>query len=79
MQEGGANATEGEVVYALKGKAPTTPNLDAYYVGNDGQALSDRTYSKRVNRVRELGCGSATSSASAKAIKILKEMGVYTA
>lgn len=76
MQEGGANATGGEINFALDGKPPSVPNLDSYCVGSAGQSLSDRAYKKRIDRVREIGRGGATSPASMKAISILRDMGI---
>jgi hypothetical protein len=57
VQEGGAIATEAELVYALSGKIPSLPSLEGYYVGPDGKRLSNRTYQKRIDRINELGKG----------------------
>jgi len=75
-KEGSANATSGEIYYAVDGDPPEVPNLDLYYVGSWAQSLSDRLYKKRIDRAKELGRGSSTSPASSKAIAILREMGI---
>jgi hypothetical protein len=74
IQEGNAIATEAEVEYVLSGKIPAWPNLEDYYVGSEGQKLSNRTYQKRIDRIKELGKGGTTSPASMRALQILRSM-----
>jgi hypothetical protein len=74
IQEGNAIATEAEVEYVLSGKIPSLPNLEDYYVGSEGQKLSNRTYQKRIDRIKELGKGGTTTPASMRALQILRSM-----
>jgi hypothetical protein len=76
IQEGDAIATEAELEYALSGKIPFLPSLEGYYVGPAGQKLSDQTYQKRIDRIKELGKGASTSAVSMRALKILRSMGI---
>jgi hypothetical protein len=76
IQEGGAIATEAELEYALSGKIPFLPSLEGYYVGPAGQKLSDQTYQKRIDRIKELGKGASTSAVSMRALKILRSMDI---
>jgi hypothetical protein len=76
VQEGGAIATEAELVYALSGKIPSLPSLEGYYVGPDGKRLSNRTYQKRIDRINELGKGGSTTAASMRALRILRSMDI---
>ena len=74
IQEGNAIATEAEVEYVLSGKIPSLPSLEDYYVGSEGQKLSNRTYQKRIDRIKELGKGGTTTPASMRALQILRSM-----
>ena len=74
IQEGDAIATEAEVEYVLSGKIPYLPDLEEYYVGSEGQKLSNRTYQKRIDRIKELGRGGTTTPASMRALQILRSM-----
>jgi hypothetical protein len=76
VQEGSAIATEAELEYALSGKIPSLPSLEEYYVGDAGQKLSNQTYQKRINRIKELGKGGATTAASMRALRILRSMDI---
>jgi hypothetical protein len=76
VQEGGAIATEAELEYALSGKIPSLPSLEEYLVGDAGQKLSDQTYQKRIDRIKELGKGASTSASSMRALKILRSMDI---
>jgi hypothetical protein len=76
VQEGGAIATEVELEYALTDKIPSLPSLKGYYVGDAGQKLSNQTYQKRIDRIKELGKGGATTAASMRALRILCSMDI---
>lgn len=74
LQEGGAEASEAEFEYYYSGVLPSLPRLDDYFVGIDGQKLSDEAYRKRIDRVKHLGRGSTTSLASMHAIQVFNSI-----
>lgn len=78
LQEGGANAAEAEVRYAMDGKIPEPPSLDAYYVTDTGQKLSDQRYRKHTEELKKLGRGGSTFESSRVALRIMRELGILS-
>lgn len=75
IEEGIACAAEAQIIYFLHGTRNSFPQMEKYFVGNDGVRICDLTFHQHLDVACERGPGAATIKAASAAIRLLREMG----